>query len=543
MGLPSHSPSPHPPSLLSNSIKSNNSDSSLLPMPSTRDNISDSNTIDHKLSPSHSVDKIGLEHVDMSDREKHNAADPSSGHGGELASGGPVDRFGGELIRSDAEKRLVRKLDTRIMPIIWALYFWNYVDRNGIAQARLNGLEKSLHLQGNQFNICVSILFVGYTIFQVPSNMIMSTHKVRPSVWMSCWAMIWAINSACTALAKDFKGLFVVRFMLGITECPLYPGAIYLLSLFYPRRELAARIGILYSANIVATATAGLIAAATFSTLDHKHGLRGFQWLFIIEGVVTFAIAILALFLLPDHPLTTRWLTPDERLLAQARMDRDTVGLEPSKGAVHGLKQAIYDRKLWLLTLMQTLHLASCGFNSFFPTVLSALKFNTTITLVLQTPPYLTAGFVAVVFGITSGKLNERTWHITASMITAIIGFVISCTTLQVAPRYFSCFLFAIGSYSANSIILGWVTATCGQTQEKKAAALSIVNMFANASFAYTPFLYPKSDGPKYLMAMSANAAFAFGTLVCAWGLKVWLQAENRRIRASGDASKLLYAF
>jgi MFS family permease len=223
--------------------------------------------------------------------------------------------------------------------MLWAMYFLNYLDRAAIAQARLNKLEQNLHLVGSQYNVCISILFVGYTLVQIPSNMAMATKRVRPSLWMCSWMMAWAVLSACTALAKDYTGLVVTRFLLGIAEAPFYPGAIYLLSLFYTRREIATRIGFLYSANICAISFSGLIAAATFATLDGAHGLHGWQYLFIIEGCLTFGIAFFAMFLLPDHPLTTRWLTPAQRELAQARMDRDTVGLVASKGSIAGLKQ------------------------------------------------------------------------------------------------------------------------------------------------------------------------------------------------------------
>ncbi|KAK7464302.1 hypothetical protein VKT23_006470 [Stygiomarasmius scandens] len=451
-----------------------------------------------------------------------------------------------EHFDTEAERKLVKKLDMRIIPALWAMYFLNYLDRSAIAQARLNGLEKHLGLVGSQFNICVSILFVGYAVVQIPSNMFMSTQKIRPSLWMCGWMMIWATISACTAAARSYPTLVVIRFFLGVAEAPFYPGAIYLLSLFYPRHEIATRQAILYSANIIAISFSGLIAAATFATLDGRGGLFGWQYLFIIEGCLTFGIAFIATFMLPDHPLTTRWLTQEERELAQRRMDCDTVGMEPSKGAITGLKQVIADGKLWVLVVMQTLHLASCGFNSFFPTVVSALGYNSTLTLVFTCPPYLSAGIAAILFAMSSGKLNERTWHITLSMLVAIIGFIISCMTLNVGARYTSCFFFCIGAYAANSIILGWVTATCGQTQEKKAASLSVVNFFANASFIYTPYLYPKSDGPKYLTANAANASFAFGVAVCAWILKVWLKAENREIRkrsASDGKDRLLYAY
>ena len=330
-----------------------------------------------------------------------------------------ADRFGTVTILSDAERRLVRKLDRYIMPIIFAMFYLNKTDQNAIANARLNGLEADLGLVGVEFNTCVSILYVGYTLLQVPSNLLMSAGKVRPSLWMSCWMMAWAVVSAATGAVQSYSGLFAVRFLLGFAEAPFYPGAIYLLSVFYTRREIATRIAILYSANIFATAFAGLISAAVFASIDGAHGIQGWRWLFIILGIVTFGVAVVAIFLLPDHPLTTRSLTPDERKLAQDRMDRDTVGLEPSKGALSGFKQAVRDKRLWLFVPLQNLHLAACGFNSFFPTVVQTLGYSTNITLVLTCPPYLVAGLFSIGLSYFSGRYNERTWHISLGMIIA----------------------------------------------------------------------------------------------------------------------------
>lgn len=265
--------------------------------------------------------------------------------------------------------------------------------------------------------------------------------------------------------------------------------------------------------------------------------------LFIIEGIVTFAVAIAAAFLLPDSPLTTRWLTEEERVLADKRIKDDTVGLAPNKGVRAGFGQAIRDPKLYVLCFMQNMHLSACSFNNFFPTVVGALGFSRTITLVLTCPPYLVSGFVGYAVGLTSGKFNERTWHITVCMGAALIGFIVSCITLNHAARYISCFLFASGAYAVNSVILGWVSATLGQTTEKKAVSLSIVNVFANASYIYTPYLYPKSDGPKYVTAMGANSGFAFATIASAWVFRVWLQAANRKIRKSNDEARVLYAY
>jgi MFS family permease len=372
--------------------------------------------------------------------------------------------------------------------------------------------------------------------------MIMSNKRVRPSIYLSACMMAWAIVSACTALARNYEGLVSVRFFLGITEAPFYPGAIYMLSIFYTRKEIATRLSILYSGNIFATSFSGLIAAAVYNTVDGARGLHGWQWLFIIEGVVTFAVAIVAIFTLADNPLTTRWLSPEQRQLAHDRMVLDTVCLEESKGARAGFMQAVRDPRLWLLCFIQNMHLSACSFNNFFPTVIGALGFNKTITLVLTCPPYLVSGVVSYLAGLSSGRFNERTWHITACMGAAVVGFVISCATLNVAARYISCFLFASGAYAVNSMILGWVSATLGSTPEKKAVSLSIVNVIANASYIYTAYLYPKSGGPRYLTAMATNAAFAFASVAGSWVLKFWLIHTNKKLDRAGDGTAVRYA-
>lgn len=378
---------------------------------------------------------------------------------------------------------------------------------------------------------------------QVPSNMIMSSARVRPSIYMAVCMMAWALVSACTALAKNYTSLVLVRFFLGVAEAPFYPGAIYMLSIFYTRKEIAARLSILYSGNIFATSFSGLIAAAVFNTIDGAQGISGWQWLFIIEGLVTFAVAIAGMFLLADSPLTTRWLTPEQRQLAHDRMVLDTVGLAESKGSRAGFMQAIRDPRLWLLCFIQNMHLSACSFNNFFPTVVGALGFNETITLVLTCPPYFVSGFFGYFAGLSSGRFNERTWHITACMGAAIVGFVISCATLNVAARYVSCFLFASGAYAVNSMILGWVSATLGSTPEKKAVSLSIVNVIANASYIYTAYLYPESDGPRYLTAMASNAAFAFASVLGTWALRFWLVWTNKKLDRAGDTSGSRYAY
>lgn len=188
--------------------------------------------------------------------------------------------------------------------------------------------------------------------------------------------MLWAIVSALTAVAKDFKGLLLTRFFLGLTEAPYYPGAVYLLSIFYTRKEVATRIAILYTGNILATAFAGLIAAGIFHGLDDVAGIAGWKWLFILQGAVTFVIAVIGYFVLPDFPLTTRWLTEEERQLAHNRMELDTVGNKGETSTWKGLKQAASDPMVWIFCAMAHLHLAANGFKNFVSFSIPQLVLN-----------------------------------------------------------------------------------------------------------------------------------------------------------------------
>lgn len=364
------------------------------------------------------------------------------------------------------------------------MYWLNYLDRNAITLARLNGFEEDLGLEGSQYNTAVSILFVGYTLGQIPSNMLLT--RVRPSLFMGGFMIGWAIISGLTAVVHSYTGIILSRFFLGIVEAPYYPGALYMLSTFYTRKELATRISVLYSGNILASAFAGLIAAGVYE-MDGIASIKGWRWLFILQGAVTLVIAVVACFTLPDEPLTTRWLTPDERQLAHDRIARDTVGLLSSTSPWDGLKEALSDRKVWMFILLQHFHLATNGFKNFFPTIVQTLGFSRLVTLVLTCPPYLLAGGISILWARSSGHFNESTWHITAAKLVAIFGFVLGCATLNVGARYFAMCVFTIGTYAVNSIILAWVGNTCGQTREKRASALAIVNVSATISFIWTP--------------------------------------------------------
>ncbi|KAL5406332.1 hypothetical protein PMIN06_000558 [Paraphaeosphaeria minitans] len=484
--------------------------------------VSQLNTNQHELKPSASVERI-----DEVNKLDHDST--------------VVDRFGAVTVKSPEEIALVKKLDLYMMPILWIMYFLNFLDRNAIVNGKLNNMHKDLNLVGTEYNTCISIFFVGYLVGQVPSNMMLT--RVKPSHYLAGWMMAWAIVSTLMVLVKDYTGMLVCRLILGMAEAPFYPGALYLISSFYTRKEIATRLSVFYTGNLLASSFSGLIAAGIFASLDGKHGLEGWRWLFLIQGLVTVFVAVAAFFLLPNAPLETRWLTQPERELAHSRIVQDTTELKGKVDVWKGLREACSDPRTWLFALMQNMHLSANGFKNFLPTVVKTLGFNTTITLVLTCPPYLIAAFASVAVSFSSGKFNERTWHISLSKAVAIVGFILGTATLNVGARYFAMVLFVGATYGVNNIVLAWTAGVLGQTHEKKAVSLAIVNTLGNLSFVYTPYLWPDSDAPRFGKAMYASVGFSAGVVLCAWAMRLILQRDNKKIRASNDEAINFYVY
>ncbi|EQB47904.1 MFS transporter [Colletotrichum gloeosporioides Cg-14] len=451
------------------------------------------------------------------------------------------DKFGSVDKVDPKEIALVKKLDLYLMPILWVMYFLNFLDRNAIVNGKLNNLDKDLNMVGSQYNTCVSIFFVGYITGQIPSNMLVT--RVKPAWYMSGWMMAWAVVSTLICIVKDYHGMLACRLILGVTEAPFYSGACYMVSLFYTRKETATRLAVFYTGNLLASSFSGLIAAGVFAGLDGKHGLAGWRWLFLIQGVATVGVAVVALFLLPNAPLETRWLTPEQRQLAHDRVAKDTTEKRQATSTWSGLWEAATDYRTWVFALMGNLHLSANGFKNYMPTAVKSLGFNTTITLVLTCPPYLIAGAASVLVSWSSGRYNERTWHITVSKIVASIGFAVATSTMNIGARYFAMVLFVGATYGVNNINVAWTAATVGQTDEKKAAAIAMVNTLGNLSFVYTPYLWPDSDSPLFRKAMIASIGFSMGVVMTAWLMKFILVRMNRQIRTTQEEATNFYAY
>ncbi|CAK7246175.1 MAG: hypothetical protein STHCBS139747_007798 [Sporothrix thermara] len=263
--------------------------------------------------------------------------------------------------------KMTRKVDLVIMPIMGILYILNYVDRSALAAAKVYGLMDDLGMTTQQFATAISILFVGYLPFQIPSNLVM-TRITRPGLYICSAAAIWGAVSACTAAAQSYSGLLAIRVFLGVTEAVFFPGVLYFLSAWYDRSQLGKRVAALFMFQMLGSAFGGFVAAACL-TLDGRYGIAGWRWLFIVEGTVTVGCGIIFALIMPEFPHNARLLTPVERDFAVWRLE-----MEAGAGEAHeettmwqGFKLAMMDPKIWTLVWCGGMGQAMGTIVNFFP--------------------------------------------------------------------------------------------------------------------------------------------------------------------------------
>jgi len=212
---------------------------------------------------------------------------------------------------------------------------------------------------------------------QVPSNLLVS--KIRyPAVYICSAVVLWGAISACTAAVQSFESLVVCRFFLGFVEAVFFPGAFYYLSLYYSRKQIAFRTAILYSGSQLGNAFGTLLAIA-ITQLDGQHGIAGWRWLFLIEGVLTVGLGIVFACYLPNSPSKVRWLSEQEHewLAWNYKNDQKQQDNSHEITAWQGFYMAATDPKTWLLMGILYATYTSAAVNNFFPTVVSGLGFST----------------------------------------------------------------------------------------------------------------------------------------------------------------------
>ena len=200
------------------------------------------------------------------------------------------------------------------------LYLLAFLDRTNVANAAIFGLTKDLHLTATQYSTALTIFFVPYVIFEIPSNIILK--RVKPHVWLSICMFGFGLVTVCQGLVQGYGGIITTRFFLGLFEAGMFPGSFYLIGMWYKRQEAQKRYTFFFASTTLAGAFGGLLASA-IGKMNGLCGYLGWRWVFILEGCLTCVVSFVWYFIIPDFPEDAKWLTESEREYVKARLRDD----------------------------------------------------------------------------------------------------------------------------------------------------------------------------------------------------------------------------
>ncbi|KAJ7282872.1 MFS general substrate transporter [Mycena rebaudengoi] len=428
--------------------------------------------------------------------------------------------FGGEsslppppVLTAQEELKLWRKIDTRLMPILSLMYLLSFLDRGNIGNARLQGLQTQLDLTGNKYNIALTMYFIPYCMFECPANLVLK--RFRPSKWLPGITVVWGIVMTLMGLVKNYPQLVGARVCLGVAEAGLFPGVVYYLSLWYPRHMLQWRIGLFFGAASCAGAFSGLLAYG-ISFMSGTRGFLGWSWIFILEGIATVAVGILAFFILVDFPATANFLTLEERayVVWRKKYDNSSVGEEEHFEMRH-LISALTDWQVWLHILVYMSIIGPLyGITLFLPTIISTFGHSAAISQLLTVPPYVFAAIMLFIFAYYSDKMQKRSPFIYAGLTMCLFGFSINISNAPSGVKYFGTFFCVAGSYAAFPGIVAWLGNNLSG-QYKRGVGMALQIGIGNFSGAIASNIYRTQDKPRFLVGHGCELMFVGMGFIC----------------------------
>ncbi|KAJ6589217.1 MFS general substrate transporter [Mycena capillaripes] len=416
---------------------------------------------------------------------------------------------------SPEERTLVRKIDLHMFTCVSVLYLLNYLDRQNVGNAKVGGMAADLKLSSSDYSVALLVFFPAYLLGEIPSNLILA--RVRPSLYLPGITLVWGLIATMMSQVKTKEALVGIRFLLGFVESGFFCGVLFLLSSWYRKAELAKRMAYFYSAAILSGAFGGLLAGGVITGLEGKMGIRGWRWLFIIEGSLTMFFSIIVVFILPDWPVNTKWLSQEEKALAAARIKADHVGTVQQKmSSWKATLSVLADWRTYLFTFMYMMVVGAGTITYFVPTLTSNLGFTGNKAQFMTVPIYAVTLVLELLVAYSSDRFKERPYHVAAPACLAGLMYALSIGIKNHTAQYvFLCFGLG-GTWSALPIVLAWTPNVITYPNEKRAVAQAFVNMVANLSSIYGAYLWPANDAPRYVTGLATTSAFCFACAISA---------------------------
>ncbi|KAK3377471.1 putative nicotinamide mononucleotide transmembrane transporter protein [Podospora didyma] len=426
-----------------------------------------------------------------------------------------------------ATKRLVRRIDLYLIPFLSFLYLLSFLDRTNIGNARLDTLEKDLGLDSRklQYNDALAIFFPFYVAAEIPSNMAMK--RFRPSIWIPSIMVAWAICTTLMGIVKNYGGLMVCRSALGIAEGGLFPGITYYITMWYRRHECGFRMAIFFSAATAAGAFGGLLARGIVE-MRGVAGLSGWQWIFILEGIITFVAALAAYFVMYDYPATAGFLSPAEKAEVQNRLKLDRSSLADEFSTVY-FWDAVKDWKIWVhMFITIGVYTGLYSYSLFLPTIVASLGYSNNTAQLMTVPPYVVACVFCVGAGWLADRLKQRGLFMIFFMGMAIVGLVLLMSTQAPAVKYVGCFFLASGIYPNVPQGVAWNGNNIGGSL-KRGVGIAMHVGFGNLGGTISAYLFMPRHGPTYYPGFGTLLACQFMAMTLSVFMTIYLRRENAR--------------
>ncbi|KAI5848604.1 major facilitator superfamily domain-containing protein [Morchella snyderi] len=435
--------------------------------------------------------------------------------------------------RARIDRELVRKLDIRLIPWLCILYLASFLDRTNIGNAKIEGLVTDLNMTEGQYNACLTIFFVSYSIFEPVSNILLK--RMRPSIYIPLIMVLWGLCMTFMGFAKGFSGMMAARWFLGLTEAGLFPGVNYYLSCWYKRREFGIRAAVFFSAAAVSGSFGGLLAAA-ISKMDGIGGMKGWAWIFILEGVATIFIGVASFWIVVDFPDDARFLSDQERARVIRRLKDDqqsSAGHEDFKMSY--MWDSLKDWKTWTgMLIYMGVDGALYAFSLFLPSIIAELGYSATRAQLLSVPPYAAACVLTVLIGWAADRTNKRGIYNIGVSLVGILGFAILLASRNAALSYVGVFLGALGIYPCIPNTITWVSNNV-EGVYKRGVTLGFVIGWGNLNGVMSSNVYRGRDKPHYTLGHAIVLGYlAVGLLGGSILNYVLLQRENNK-RKNGE--------
>ncbi|KAI0802820.1 retrograde regulation protein 2 [Xylaria sp. FL0064] len=436
--------------------------------------------------------------------------------------------------RDAKTRRILRKVDYRLVPMLTVLYVLAFLDRGNIGNAKVAGMNTDLGLTGTQYNIALTVFFFPYAFFEVPSNIVLKL--LRPSIWIAVLMVAWGLVMTFQGLVKNYEQLIVTRVLLGFAESGFFPAATYLLTTWYCRFEIQTRIAVFFSAASLAGAFSGLLAFA-IEKLDGKGGLAGWRWIFIIEGIVTVLIGFSLPWTLPDSPAAASFLDLSEKEHLQRRLEQDA-GTSSGQVQINEkfqwrfLKAALTEWKLYFAVIAYWGNsICLYAFTYSAPSIILQLGYSQANAQLLTIPIYLVGVLSVLLFSRLADKRRVRWPFMVTPFCVSAIGFIALLSIPH--PRYPGltyAFLFTVPSavYPPLVGILAWIGNNLAPSW-KRAVGMALLISLGNLGGAIGSNIFLESQNPHYWLGYGFSLGIVVASVFCVLTLAYSWHRENER--------------